>query len=57
MIISLRALRQGEILCVDTAAEFPPDSVLHCQCAIEGRDLDAILAEKIPKVKDDEREK
>ena len=26
-------------------------------CAVEGRDLDTIFAEKIPKVKDDEREK
>ena len=35
MIISLRALRQVEILAVDTAAEFPPDYLLFCIYCLE----------------------
>ena len=30
---------------------------LFIPCAVEGRDLDAIFAEKVPKVKDNKREK
>ena len=44
MIISRRALRQVGNLAVDTAAEFPPEQLLHCiYCTLKGSDSETFL--------------